>query len=367
MGSSSRSPRRRTRLSQTWSSCTGIAETGVPVVGGDTTRAPQLVLGVTALGASARVPGRSGARPGDLLVVTGPLGAAGAAFREGRYVRPPLRLAEGRELAAHAHAMLDVSDGIGADAAHLASRSGCRVVLDVDAIPLAPGATAGDLAFGEDYELLAAVVDPGASRSSAAARRAQASSPPSAGGTTRLERLARHAEVDEPASADVVQLAGVDLLQTARPFRQHEHVVAEHAAIRVLEREGGRPVLHGRVRHDRQVPREPVRPRGADLHVRRRERPGAGEIPPTKALGTKTPSVRSAAARSEGFERTCFGPRTICGAPARVCRVGGPWDVPIASCAATRPAPRAARARGREPPAGARGLREHTPRRRATP
>ena len=59
----------------------GIAETGVPVVGGDTTRADQLMLSVTALGRSERVPGRSGARPGDQLVVTGPLGAAGAAFR----------------------------------------------------------------------------------------------------------------------------------------------------------------------------------------------------------------------------------------------------------------------------------------------
>jgi thiamine-monophosphate kinase len=135
----------------------GISETGVPVVGGDTTRAPQLVLSITALGVSERVPGRSGARPGDLLVVTGPLGAAGAAFREGRYVRPPLRLEEGRLLARTAHAMLDISDGIGADAAHIAKRSGVRVVLDVEAIPLAPGATVEDLAFGEDYELLAAV------------------------------------------------------------------------------------------------------------------------------------------------------------------------------------------------------------------
>ncbi len=55
----------------------GIAETGVPVVGGDTTRADVLMLSVTALGRSDRVPGRGGARPGDLLVVTGPLGAAG--------------------------------------------------------------------------------------------------------------------------------------------------------------------------------------------------------------------------------------------------------------------------------------------------
>ena len=59
----------------------GMAETGVPVVGGDTSAAPQVVLSVTAIGRSERVPGRAGARPGDLLVVTGPLGGAGAAFR----------------------------------------------------------------------------------------------------------------------------------------------------------------------------------------------------------------------------------------------------------------------------------------------
>ena len=73
----------------------GLAETGVPVRGGDTTSAPQALISVTAIGRSERVPGRAGARPGDLLVVTGPLGGAGAAFRGGRYVRPPLRLAEG--------------------------------------------------------------------------------------------------------------------------------------------------------------------------------------------------------------------------------------------------------------------------------
>src|SRR5688500_17882788 len=53
----------------------GIAETGVPVIGGDTSRSDLLMLSVTALGRSERVPGRSGAAPGDLLVVTGPLGA----------------------------------------------------------------------------------------------------------------------------------------------------------------------------------------------------------------------------------------------------------------------------------------------------
>src|SRR5437870_3713196 len=83
----------------------GIAETGVPVVGGDTTSAERVHVSVTALGRSERVPGRAGARPGDTFVVSGPLGAAGAAFREGRYLRPPLRLAEGRSLAAQAHAL----------------------------------------------------------------------------------------------------------------------------------------------------------------------------------------------------------------------------------------------------------------------
>ena len=70
----------------------GMAETGVDVVGGDTTAADRLYLSVTAVGRSERVPGRSGARPGDVLVVTGPLGAAGAAFRRGELMRPPIRL-----------------------------------------------------------------------------------------------------------------------------------------------------------------------------------------------------------------------------------------------------------------------------------
>ena len=63
----------------------GLNEPGVPILGGDTTASERLFLSVTALGRSERVPGRAGARPGDLLVVTGPLGAAGAAFREQRH------------------------------------------------------------------------------------------------------------------------------------------------------------------------------------------------------------------------------------------------------------------------------------------
>jgi thiamine-monophosphate kinase len=139
----------------------GMAEAGVPVAGGDTTASPVVVVTVTAVGRSERIPGRMGARPGDVLVVTGPLGAAGAAFREGGYVRPPIRLAEGKRLGAHAHAMLDISDGLAVDAGHLARRSGVRCVIELDEVPLASGAELTDLGFGEDYELLAAVADPG--------------------------------------------------------------------------------------------------------------------------------------------------------------------------------------------------------------
>jgi thiamine-monophosphate kinase len=150
----------RTQVEEVIELYEGIAETGVPVLGGDTVRSELLTLSVTALGRSERVPGRGGARPGDVLVVTGPLGAAGAAFRAGRYVRPALRLEEGKRLARVAHAMLDVSDGLVRDAGHIANRSGVRCTIDVDRVPLAKGATVDDLNFGEDFELLAATPDP---------------------------------------------------------------------------------------------------------------------------------------------------------------------------------------------------------------
>jgi thiamine-monophosphate kinase len=138
---------------------TGLNEPRVPIRGGDTTRAESVVLSVTAIGRADRVPGRAGAHPGDLLVVTGPLGAAGAAFRAGRLERPPLRLDEGRRLARVASAMLDISDGLAADAAHLAARSGCRLAIELERVPLAAGAMVEDVGFGEDYELLAATPD----------------------------------------------------------------------------------------------------------------------------------------------------------------------------------------------------------------
>jgi thiamine-monophosphate kinase len=151
----------------------GIGEAGVPVAGGDTSAAGSAIVTVTAVGTSARVPGRAGAQPGDELVVTGPLGGSAAglyALEHGlkgfdelvrAHLRPPFRLDAGRRLAPVAHALIDLSDGIVADAGRIAERSGCKIVLDLDAVPKAEGiAGLADLPFwtmGEDYELLAAV------------------------------------------------------------------------------------------------------------------------------------------------------------------------------------------------------------------
>ncbi len=159
----------------------GLGEAGVPVRGGDTTAAERLYLSVTAIGRSARVPGRAGARPGDLVVVTGPLGASAAGLlclRDGiesplvaAHLRPPLRLEEGRRLGATATALVDLSDGLAADAARVAERSGCRLVIELECVPVAAGVaevaerTRVDLwelaaGSGEDYELLATVPEP---------------------------------------------------------------------------------------------------------------------------------------------------------------------------------------------------------------
>jgi thiamine-monophosphate kinase len=151
----------------------GIAEAGVAVLGGDTTAAGEFSVSVTAVGRSERVPGRAGARPGDALVVTGPLGGAAAglyAVEHGldgfdelveRHRRPPFRLEEGRRLGPVAHALIDLSDGIFSDAARIAARSSCRLVIDVERVPRAPRLEeVADLPFwtmGEDYELLGVV------------------------------------------------------------------------------------------------------------------------------------------------------------------------------------------------------------------
>jgi thiamine-monophosphate kinase len=149
-----------TQLDDVFELYAGLNERGAPVRGGDTTRADRVLLSVTALGRSERVPGRGGARPGDAVVLTGPLGAAGVAFRNGSLSPVPDRVGEGKRLARTATAMLDVSDGLARDAGHVAERSGVRLVIELEHVPLAEGAELDDVGFGEDYELLATTPDP---------------------------------------------------------------------------------------------------------------------------------------------------------------------------------------------------------------
>lgn len=133
----------------------GIASHGVPLAGGDLSRAGELTVTITAVGRAERPVLRSGGRPGDLLAVTGTLGGQAASGYTAEIVP---RLQEGIQLAGLASAMIDLSDGIATDAARLAHASGCGGRVLLGRLPLAEGATVEMAASGgEDYELLAAI------------------------------------------------------------------------------------------------------------------------------------------------------------------------------------------------------------------
>lgn len=145
-----------------------LAHYGVPLLGGDTISAtgPQ-VLGLTALGRATHrpAPSRAGAKLGDSLWITGPVGAAMLGFEalrdktgeDSRAFRRPLALlSEGWALAPAVTAMMDVSDGLLLDASRMARASGISFAIDSAAVPIAaPEARRAEaLRWGEDYQLL---------------------------------------------------------------------------------------------------------------------------------------------------------------------------------------------------------------------
>jgi thiamine-monophosphate kinase len=151
------------------------------VLGGDLSTGPGWSLAITVVGRT-RVPlTRAGARPGDGLWVTGVLGGARAALEawqreaeplpeaRARFAHPEPRIAAGRWLLDHgANAMIDLSDGLAGDARHLAAASQVQIDVDLQSLPIGPGAAAeaerlqiSPAQFaaeaGEDYELLVAL------------------------------------------------------------------------------------------------------------------------------------------------------------------------------------------------------------------
>jgi thiamine-monophosphate kinase len=162
------------------------ATAGLTIAGGDLTRAPALTIAIAAVGEvrASNVKTRSGGRPGQVLAVTGALGAARAGLAVARdpgalsgelgaaalaaFRRPQARCAEGQFLAAsrNVEAMMDLSDGLSTDLARLCEASGCGALLS--AVPVSESARAVAsgrsedpeqfaLAGGEDFELLVAV------------------------------------------------------------------------------------------------------------------------------------------------------------------------------------------------------------------
>lgn len=161
---------------------------GVSLIGGDTSGAGgRTVIAITAFG---RLPAgsmvhRSGARPGDVLVVTGTIGDAALALRaeaagtvpehlRRRYLYPEPRVAIATAIRAHAHAALDVSDGLVADLGHICDASGVGAEIEAALVPLSvaarrlvdtdPEALGTALTGGDDYEVLAAVPPPAVDR-----------------------------------------------------------------------------------------------------------------------------------------------------------------------------------------------------------
>ncbi|MEO7102646.1 MAG: thiamine-phosphate kinase [Gemmatimonadaceae bacterium] len=141
---------------------------GVRIFGGDTTRGPVLSLTVTVFGNTREALRRDAARSGHHVYVTGALGGPAAALSalrnqtelkqewRARFAEPRARIREARWLAGRGvRAAIDISDGLLADAAHIAAASNVRIDLDMDRVPVMSGVDVTDaVRSGEEYELL---------------------------------------------------------------------------------------------------------------------------------------------------------------------------------------------------------------------
>jgi thiamine-monophosphate kinase len=152
--------------------CTAV---GAEYVGGDLDGHDEFTVATAAVGDADRRVGRAGARPGDAVVVTGSLGRSAAALelfaggeddaeRANALFQFVPRVAAGRELGAHATAMMDSSDGLARSLHQLAEASGCGFDVDGDRIPVADALDGlvddplgRAVTFGEDFELVATV------------------------------------------------------------------------------------------------------------------------------------------------------------------------------------------------------------------
>jgi thiamine-monophosphate kinase len=139
----------------------------VSLVGGDTNRSEKCLLSVALLGEveRGRAVTRSGARVGDALCVSGPLGGS---YASKKHLNFTPRVKEARFLARNysLHAMIDLSDGLASDARHIADESGVGVCLEEVRIPLSRHArnVRQALTEGEDFELLFALPEKEARR-----------------------------------------------------------------------------------------------------------------------------------------------------------------------------------------------------------
>jgi thiamine-monophosphate kinase len=151
-----------------------VRTAGTYILGGNLTRGGVLGITTTAIGSAFAPMARSGARPGDLVYVTGQLGGPAAALGaltvrkkpkpalRARFAHPTARIAEARWLAARGVvAAIDISDGLVSDAGHMAAASAAGIEIQAPMVPLIAGAFLDDgLSGGEEFELLVATRAP---------------------------------------------------------------------------------------------------------------------------------------------------------------------------------------------------------------